>query len=249
VAVAAPAGPPKARRRGGDALLAEHGPRKRTLLGRAPVLARLDGPALDELVRRGSLVRFGRRRTLVDEGAPATTVYVVGSGRVRVGRRTGDTPMTLAYHGPGELVGEQALVAEGPSADAIVAHDPVEVLALPAKVAARLVRASPAATQALLELLLVRRRAAERRLGDLLGKHVEQRLADFLVQLSHVYGVPQSKGVLIGVRFTHAELASYVFASRETVTLALGALKRRGLVTFDMRRIVLRDVDALAALA
>jgi CRP-like cAMP-binding protein len=231
-----------------DVLTAEHAPRKRTLLGRAPVFARLDAVSLDEMVRRGRLLKFARRRVLVEEGGPASTVYVVGAGRLRVGRRVGDVALTLSHHGPGDLVGEQALADDGPSADSIVAHDTAEVLAIPARPVSKLVRASPAAAQELLRLVFARRRAAEQRLVDLLGKTVEQRLAALLLQLARGHGIPQSHGVLIGVRFTHAELAAYVFASRETVTLALGGFKRRGLVAFEHRRIVVRDPEALARL-
>jgi CRP-like cAMP-binding protein len=40
-----------------------------------------------------------------------------------------------------------------------------------------------------------------------------------------------------------------VGSTRETVTLTLGELKRRDLLVFDHRRIVVRDIDALARTA
>jgi CRP-like cAMP-binding protein len=51
---------------------------------------------------------------------------------------------------------------------------------------------------------------------------------------------------LIGVKYTHQEIADYVGSTRETVTLTLGELKRRDLLLFDHRRIVVRDPDALS---
>jgi CRP/FNR family transcriptional regulator, cyclic AMP receptor protein len=50
---------------------------------------------------------------------------------------------------------------------------------------------------------------------------------------------------LIGVKYTHQEIADYVGSTRETVTLTLGELRRKNLVLFDHRRIVVRDLDAL----
>jgi CRP-like cAMP-binding protein len=50
---------------------------------------------------------------------------------------------------------------------------------------------------------------------------------------------------LIGVKYTHQEIADYVGSTRETVTLTLGDLRRKNLVLFDHRRIVVRDLEAL----
>ena len=72
-------------------------------------------------------------------------------------------------------------------------------------------------------------------------------LAHDLLDAANRYGVPDSRGVLIGIKYTHQEIADYVGSTRETVTLTLGELKRRNLVLFDHRRIVVRDAEALAA--
>jgi CRP-like cAMP-binding protein len=67
-----------------------------------------------------------------------------------------------------------------------------------------------------------------------------------LLDAAQRHGIPDSRGLLIGVKYTHQEIADYVGSTRETVTLTLGELKRRDLLLFDHRRIVVRDPDALS---
>jgi CRP-like cAMP-binding protein len=88
----------------------------------------------------------------------------------------------------------------------------------------------------------------ERRMEAFLTRPVESRVADFLVEASRRHGIPDSRGVLIGVKFTHQEIASYVGSTRETVTLVLGDLKRRGLIGTDHRRVIVHESEALERL-
>lgn len=50
------------------------------------------------------------------------------------------------------------------------------------------------------------------------------------------------------MKYTHQEIADYVGSTRETVTLTLGELKRRELLLFDHRRIVLTQAKELEKL-
>jgi CRP-like cAMP-binding protein len=100
----------------------------------------------------------------------------------------------------------------------------------------------------MLMLMVERRIQAERRVESLLSRTVESRVAEFLVDASERHGIPESRGVLIGVKYTHQEIADYVGSTRETVTLTLGDLRRRELLVFDHRRIVLTDPDAIRSL-
>ena len=94
-----------------------------------------------------------------------------------------------------------------------------------------------------------RRMEAERRIEALLSRTVESRVADFLLRAAESHGIQESRGRLIGVKFTHQEIANYVGSTRETVTLTLGDMKRRGLILFDHRRVVVQDEEALRKLA
>ena len=96
--------------------------------------------------------------------------------------------------------------------------------------------------------MLERRLQAERRIESLLSRTVESRVAEFLMDAAERHGIPESRGTLIGVKYTHQEIADYVGSTRETVTLTLGDLRRRDLILFDHRRVVVVDPAALRRL-
>ena len=156
--------------------------------------------------------------------------------------------LTVAYRVAGDLVGETAL-ADGQTYRATAsATAPVEAIAVPFRAVLALLQENPAFAQRMLALMVERRLQAERRVESLLSRTVESRVAEFLVDAADRHGIPDSRGILISVKYTHQEIADYVGSTRETVTLTLGELKRRELLLFDHRRIVLTQAKELEKL-
>jgi CRP-like cAMP-binding protein len=224
--------------------------RKRQVLLRNGVFSALGPEALGEIVRKSSLLRFAKKRALHEGGDPGQSLHVVASGRVRVLRHgeSAHRVVTLGYRGPGDLVGENCVVGGGNHEDDAIAHDAVEAVRVPVRTVARLLDGHPAFCRALLAVTTMRRLELETRLQTLLTRSVESRLAEFLVEAAEEYGIPESRGVLVGVKYTHQEIASSIGATRETVTVGLGELKRRELLLVEHRRLVLTDLEAMRAL-
>ena len=74
---------------------------------------------------------------------------------------------------------------------------------------------------------------------------MEARLAEFLLKAASRWGIPEPRGVLIAAPFTHQEMANMIGSTRETVTLTLGDLRKRGAIEVDRRRVVVLDQEAL----
>lgn len=68
---------------------------------------------------------------------------------------------------------------------------------------------------------------------------VRERLISLLVDLASKFGVEDSRGVILGPRFTHRDLAELVGASRPKVTAALTQLAVEQAVIRDGRRLIL----------
>ena len=222
----------------------EDEPRKRKILNRSELFAGLPEETLTDFARRALLVRADRRKHLGDPAEPPA-LHVIGSGRVRVLRTRPNTPdLTLDYGGAGDVVGEMALL-EGTEQPDYIACEQVEAVRVPVALIRRQLKEDPRFANRLMKLMGERRMMAENRLEALLTRTVDSRVAQFLREAARRYGVPDSRGTLIGVKFTHQEIASYVGSTRETVTLVLGELKRLGVVLFDHRRIVIVDGAAL----
>ncbi len=219
--------------------------RELRILRRSMAFATLDeATELRALLSRAVTVRVERRKNL---GSPGDGfLYVIGSGRVRVVEPDPERELTLDYQGPGDIVGDSQLWNPGLARQAIVV-DEVEALRIPLSAVRTVLSTNPAFGSAMLMIVGQRRLTAEHRLHSILSRTVESRVAEFLVMVAERHGIPDSRGTLIGVKFTHHEIASYVGSTRETVTLVLGDFKRAELITTDHRRVVIRDLVGLRA--
>lgn len=215
--------------------------RTRRLLQRSAAFSALSTDGLAEAARRATPVDAGRR---VEIPASPAGLLVLGSGRVRVVRRHPERDVTVAYLGPGEIAG-LAAVLEHDEPAVVVAVEHVEGVRVPAPVVRRLIGREPRFTAQLLDVALERRLIAEDRLQAVLVRTVEARIAEFLLEAAEHHGVPDPRGTLIGVKFTHQEIASYVGSTRETTTLVLGELRRHGLIETEHRRVIITDVRGL----
>jgi CRP/FNR family transcriptional regulator, cyclic AMP receptor protein len=210
------------------------------------VFACCDRPQLADVAESSLLQRVPRRRRLYAQGDGVAGLYVVAAGRVRVVRGAGEArALTVAYRGPGEVIGEIAVTQRAKHEDSATATDAVEVVQIPLRSVEGLLARHPELALRLLQQMVERRLDTERRIEGLLSRSVESRVAEFVLDAANRHGIPDSRGLLIGIKYTHQEIADYVGSTRETVTLTLGELKRRNLLLFDHRRIVVRDTDAL----
>lgn len=218
-------------------------------LGRCALFTGLDPAVLSELVAVCSVSRFARRRQVYGQQERPTAVFVLISGRVRVVRQSDDERvLTVGYLASGDILGETALLGGDSYRDAATATENGEAVRIPIGRVQELI-SYPSFATGMLRLMLERRLEAERRIESLLSRTVESRVAEFLLDAAVRHGIDEARGILIGVKYTHQEIADYVGSTRETVTLTLGELKRRQLLSFDHRRAVICDVAALRALA
>ena len=100
-----------------------------------------------------------------------------------------------------------------------------------------------------MELTLSRLYATERRLEGLLFKDVTCKLAMLLLELEARYGLTDDEDASrLSRPFTHQEMANLIGATRETVSLTLSDFRRRGLIDFEKRQLIIRDVEGLVEL-
>jgi CRP/FNR family transcriptional regulator, cyclic AMP receptor protein len=231
---------------GSEHLLPDARERVLQVLCKSEVFACCEVPQLAEVAGLSLLQRIARRRRLYGRGEPVAGLYVVASGRVRVVRDAGEArALTVAYREQGDVVGEIAVTQRDRHEDTATVIDAAEVVQIPLRCLEGLMAQSSELARRLLGLMVERRLETERRIESLLCRTVESRVAEFVLEAAQRHGAPEPRGLLIGIKYTHQEIADYVGSTRETVTLTLGELKRRNLLLFDHRRIVVRDAEAL----
>lgn len=222
--------------------------RKLPVLQRTGLFEGVSASTSETLLRDSRWVELSRRDILFAQGAAADAVFVIAGGRLRLLRRTPDQrEITVGYRGTGEIAGESGWAAGAHEVEAQAAERAL-CLSIPRSRLEAALATDPRLALRLLSTVATRAVDAERRMEALLTRPVESRVATFLLEAAKRHGVPDSRGDLIGVKFTHQEIASYVGSTRETVTLILGDLKRRGVIGIDHRRVIVLDPGKLAAL-
>ena len=80
-------------------------------------------------------------------------------------------------------------------------------------------------------------------------KDVGSKLAELLLNLGHEHGIADERGLVVGLKITHQEMANLIGSTRETVSLTLSQFKRKGLIQTEGRKVILADPEGLRALA
>jgi CRP/FNR family transcriptional regulator, cyclic AMP receptor protein len=89
----------------------------------------------------------------------------------------------------------------------------------------------------------------ENKLLDLLYRTVEQRLAKTFLNLLDDFAVPHGTGYLLKIKLTHKDYADLVASTRETVSAAINKLKNEGLIDFEDKNLVIKQLEKIRSLA
>ena len=224
------------------------GPRdgKRAALQRLEVFSSLDDGQLTNLAQVAQMRRYGKGRTVTQQGAATKTTFGIVSGRLKVSlSRANGSEATLAILGPGELVGELGLFQDGSRAAHVTALEDAWVLAIGKSALLTVLERSPLVSLALCRLLASRVRQLAQHFEEVTAMPVEQRLARKLVFLAQRWGAPAAGGVGISLKLSQQELADLVDTTRQSANKCLSQWRRAGLLASSPRALVIRDIDAL----
>ena len=105
----------------------------------------------------------------------------------------------------------------------------------------------PALSLGVTKLIGLRRKQIERRLKYLLFHSNRDKLVHLLLELVEQYGKRTAEGIEITLKLSHQDLASIIGATRETVTVNLGELQADGLIKVGRKRVLVKDVERMAA--
>ncbi len=203
--------------------------------------------AADALAQALQHADYTRGETVFAEGDQGDTLFIVETGKVKIGRRAADgRENMLSVMGPSDMFGELSLFDPGPrTATATVLTD--GRLASLAHASLRpWISDRPEIAEQLLRVLARRLRRTNDALADLIFTDVPGRVAKALLELAERFGTPEDSGVRVHHDLTQEELAQLVGASRETVNKALADFASRGWMRVDSRAVTILDAERLA---
>ena len=201
-----------------------------------------------ELASLGRLRVYEAGDVVVRQGDAGACVIVLLDGLVKATRCDEDgTDVLLAVRGPGEIIGEMAVI------DASVSSTTVSALA---RCRTRVLAAGEFMAFVLansLPLPLLRHAAspppeAEQICVELGTLPVSRRLVRTLLRLVQAMGTHAGDAVAVDIGMPQEELARAIGASRSQVAADLARLRAEGILSTGRRRVLVRDAARLRAI-
>lgn len=171
-------------------------------------------------------------------------LHIVHRGQVKTYRvtETGGEQL-LRIVGPGDFLGETAMLTTVEASDFAEAIQPSEVCSISRDDIHDLLERNPAVALGMLEAVAGRLHLAEEQLSSMSGLSVAERLAKHLLEQSDAAGATRFR-----LASTKRDLAAYLGTTAETLSRRLAAMQDRGLVRLGPARAVeILDRDGLRA--
>jgi len=193
-----------------------------------------------ELIKKLVFERSADRAEIVVlEGEPASNLYFVASGAVRVFKTSAEgKEQVLNIVRPKESFNDVPIFDGGPNPASARAMGPVLLYGIKRNDMEAILRNHPQVVFNVTRVLAKRVRQLVSLVEDLSFRHVISRVAKILFQQ-----ISGESGR--GPRLTQQEMAAMAGTAREVVGRSLKALEEQGAIKLDRHRIVITDKDAL----
>ncbi|MCU1326919.1 MAG: transcriptional regulator, Crp/Fnr family, partial [Bryobacterales bacterium] len=176
--------------------------------------------------------------------APTCRVYLILIGKVKISRAgAGQSQILLDVYQADEFFGESCIVGSVTN-EMATALEPVRVMSWPATQIRELALRNPELGFSMLQLLARKAVEAADRVESFAVDNSERRTIEALIRLATKLGKPTQSGGKEMIALTHQEIAEYVGTSRESVTQYMHAFRRKGLLDYSRKNIVVFE-DAL----
>ena len=216
----------------------------RQVLDKTDLFGALPPELLGQLRDRTAMERLRRGDVIFEKGDPATSLYIVFSGRVAISARAGDgRESVISVLGPGALFGEMSLFDGGRRSADARALTTVHLISVDFDDVRDVLRARPEVLWAVVRILARRLRATDEALADAMFLDVTGRTAKRLLELA-------GEEDEFRMPLTQEELAGMVGASRKRVNKAIATFIKLGWLEVSGRsRYRILDRDEMSARA
>ncbi len=220
---------------------AENGAAGFRLLDQCPLFKDLTKEIRHELVMRAEKVTFSREAVLFRAGEPASAVFALVSGRVKICQpRAHGEEIVVQLLGAGELCGWPCVLVDGIQTTTAKAVEAGQALALARTDFEELLQRVPTLAGNAIRVLARRVSELQDHYLELATEHVAQRLARTLLRL----GGPDGN-----VPLSRAELAQMTGTTLFTVSRVLSVWDRQGVVKARRGHVLLESPRRLGRIA
>jgi CRP/FNR family cyclic AMP-dependent transcriptional regulator len=191
-------------------------------------------------------INFPSGHTVFVEGEPGDRLYIVISGKVKIGRRSPDgRENLLTILGPSDMFGELSVFDPGPRTSSATTITEVRAVSMDRETVRAWIADRPEIAEKMLRVLARRLRRTNHDLADLIFTDVPGRVAKQLLRLAQRFGTQEGDALRVPHDLTQEEIAQLVGASRETVNKALSDFAHRGWIRLEGKSVLICDCEHL----
>src|SRR5579863_1110056 len=174
------------------------------------------------------------------EGEASSRVYILISGVAKLCYVNRDQRVLVGFVGPGEVFGLSSLLPDTTRPFRCEAYSDCIVAVVKPDVFVDTVLGVPLERLSIiLDATVGRWWGMLVRYANFVGLGLRERLAGALLELAEKFGVRDSRGTLLTIKLTHADLAELVGASRQRTTEQLNDFERERVIIREGRRLVI----------
>jgi CRP/FNR family transcriptional regulator, cyclic AMP receptor protein len=223
------------------------GVRVEEVLARSGMFQGAPPSAVSALTQQLHSINFPRGHTVFVEGEPGDRLYIVISGKVKIGRRSPDGhDNLLTIAGPSDMFGELSIFDPGPRTSSATTITQVRAVSMDRAMLRAWIADRPETAEQLLRVLARQHRRTTNNLADLIFTDVPGRVARQLLQLARRFGIQEHGALRVTHDLTQEEIAQLVGSSRETVNKTLSDFAQRGWIQLDRKSVLISDTERLA---
>ena len=173
-------------------------------------------------------------------------IFFITKGSVKIGSyNESGKEITKALLKTGEVFGELSMIGEDKRRDFAYAMEEVEVCAISANQMKEMMKDHSNISLFFMKIMGSRVLEMENRLESLVFKDSRSRIIEYMVNEIDKHGQRIGYEWMLKNFITHQEIANLTATSRQTVTTVLNDLRSEDLITFNRKRLLVRDLDKL----
>ncbi len=221
-----------------------------SLVAHLPLFAGFAPETCEIVLREAHSLRVAKGKAAFEQGEEVHAFFLLLHGHIRAAKMTpAGEQVIVRYVSSGEIFGvAQAIGLTHYPATAIAVEDSV-ILSWPVAAWARLTAQFPLLAANTLKTVGGRLQEAHHRVVEMSTEQVEQRIAHARLRLADQSGRKSDHGIAIDFPLSRQDIAEMTGATIFTVSRTLSNWEQRGLIDSGRQRIMLREPDALRALA
>ena len=197
--------------------------------------APLTEQTLREIATTGVVRNYPKSTIIINEGEVGDSLFIVLSGRMKVyASNAAGREVVIAFHGPGEYVGEMSLDGS-PRSASVMTVEPTTCAVVNRASFREFILVHPAFALHLVEKLIQRVRLTTENVKSLALSDVYGRLVKLLLALA----VERDGQLIVPERLTQQDIAERVGASRDMISRLLKDLVAGGYLSVQDRTITI----------